>query len=167
MRVMRAKVDMVSAPRAIDGMIRDCSESAPEVGSQPSATPNSRISRMPDQKVGRLWPVSTKPASARSSDAAAPDRHDHAGGNADAECDQQRTGRERHRVGDALGHDAGDAGALNEALAEIEPREVGEIGDVLHQQRAVEAEGVAQLRRSARRSHLPGPAAASDRRRAA
>ena len=67
MRVMRANVDMVSAPRAIDGMIKDCSESAPEVGSQPSATPNSRISRMPDQNVGRLWPVSTKAASARSS----------------------------------------------------------------------------------------------------
>ena len=66
MRVIRAKVDMVSAPRAIEGMIRDCNESAPEVGSQPRATPNRRISRMPDQKVGRLWPASTKPASARS-----------------------------------------------------------------------------------------------------
>ncbi len=64
---MRAKVDMVRAPSAMEGMMSERAESAPEVGSQPSVTPKNRIIRMPDQKVGRLCPVSTKAASARSS----------------------------------------------------------------------------------------------------
>ena len=126
-------------------MTRDCSESAPEVGNQPSATPNSRIKQDAGPERRQALAGEHETGQSAFQHAAAPHCHGHAGRNADAECDQQRTGGERHRVGDAFCHDAGDAGALNEALAEIESCEIGEIGNVLHQQRPVEAQGVAQF----------------------
>lgn len=51
---MRAKVAMVRAPSAIDGMMSEANPSAPDVGNHRNFTPNSRINRMPDQNVGRL-----------------------------------------------------------------------------------------------------------------
>ena len=99
---------------------------------------------MPDQKVGRLWPASTKPASARSTMPPRQTAMTTPAGTPMPRAISNAPDRKFHGVGNALGHDAGDASALNEALAQIEPGKVGEIRAVLHQQRAVEAEGVAQ-----------------------
>ena len=58
---------MVSAPSAIDGRITERTPSTPEDGITPSVTANSRISRMPLQKVGMLCPISTNDIRTRSS----------------------------------------------------------------------------------------------------
>ena len=144
MRAMRAKVDMESAPSAIEGRTREAGPSAPEAGSQPSTTAKSRISRTPDRKVGMLWPVSTTAASRRSTARprqtamAMPDRHP------DPERDEERARGEDQRVGDARGDDVGGRHALHDRGAEIEAQEVAEVGEVLDEDRAVEAELAAQ-----------------------
>ena len=59
-------VDIDSAPSAIEGRMREDASADPEVGSQPSKTPKTRMRRMPDRNVGMLCPVRTIPARTRS-----------------------------------------------------------------------------------------------------
>jgi hypothetical protein len=91
---------------------------------------------------------------------AAPHRHQDAGRQSDADRDDQRAAREVERVGQARHDDGGDRHALHQRLAEVEARELRQVVEILHMQRPVEAERVAQglgvLARRALRQHQQG-----------
>ena len=56
-RVSRATSAVGKAASVMAGSTRDDQLAKPEVGSQRSATPKSRMSMMPSQKFGSDWPT--------------------------------------------------------------------------------------------------------------
>src|ERR1043165_1575855 len=115
-RVKRASCPAVNRPSVVIGMIRCQIVPVPELGSQRSASENSRIMRMPRKKFGSAKPNTATLMITRSSRLLR--RHD-AGGNADQ--DGERVGREteQQRPRDALGDDLGHRPAVAVRFAEL------------------------------------------------
>ena len=81
-------MDIESAPSAIEGRMSDEASPDPEVGSQPSRMPKTRMRRMPDRNVGMLSPRQDDPGE-DTLNGTPSDGHRHAGRNPDCECDER------------------------------------------------------------------------------
>ena len=127
----------------------------PKLGSQPSCTANTRISRMPMRKVGRLTPTSDAASSACARTLSPSQRRVDAGGDPDDQRDQRGGDRQLERGRQALAQQRRHLAALPQRDAEVALRGVLDEAGELDVERPVEPELRAQAHALFRRRVLP------------